>query len=170
MNCNPPKVYFVFSFNLFLFSWLRLLQPDLFCSQFEPWLETLAVHLPSPFPPAAISPQDFSHGLCFLLLLPHMTNSASLFGFTVCTFLPPSALYKNQSCLILLWSRTLQRTWGYGPESHCTHNHVAPSGSSCSPSPGLRVTARIPLVPVVCLESPQPFLLSIPISKLMADS
>lgn len=48
------------------------------------------------------------HRLCFLLLFPHVTNYASLSGSTVSTFLPPSALYKNQWCLILLWSYSLQ--------------------------------------------------------------
>lgn len=73
-----PKVCFlpVFSFNLFFFFFSThgydLLQPDLICSQLEPWLETLATHLPTLPPPAAISPQDIffhtgSASCCFFL-------------------------------------------------------------------------------------------------------
>lgn len=95
-----------------------------------------------------------------------MTNAASLSGFTVSTFLPPSALHKNQSCLILLWSHTLWRIWDCSPECDRAHNHVARSG----PSPGLLWPLTQPDVPALCLRSPQSFLLSTPISKLMADS
>lgn len=95
-----------------------------------------------------------------------MTNSASLSGFTVSTFLPPSALHKNQSCLILLWSHTPQRIWGCSPDCDRAHNHLTLSG----PSPGLLRPHTQPDVPALCLRSPLSFLLPTPISKLMADS
>lgn len=124
---------------------------------------TPAFSLPSSchFPTRLLLP----HRLCFLLLLPHMTNSASLSGFTVSTFLPPSALYENQSCLILLWSHTLQRIWCCSPECRCAHDHVAPTIPALQPSPpqpGVPLQAPPRPSPAVPPRPPQPFLFLIP--------
>lgn len=141
-----PKVYFlpVFSFNLFFFCThgYDLLQPDLICSQLEPWLETLATHLPALPPPAAISPPDvFSHtgsaSCCFFLTWQTQLLSLDLQSPRSCHHLSCIKINHAESCCGHIPCREFGTAAPNATVPTTTWHRQGQVQACCGPSPSL---------------------------------